>query len=82
MSPLENAAAIEHAATGSLAAYRSLARAANVDIATVLEHARNNTLATLIERRGGAADRAIERRNLARLEHLYRLRELEILRRW
>jgi hypothetical protein len=80
VSPLENAASVEHAATASMAAARSLARAANVDVATAARHLANGTAATLIECRGGAADHAIERRNLARIEYLYRLRALEILR--
>jgi hypothetical protein len=50
---IENAAGIERAAPGNLAAYRSLARHSGTDLATVLQHAENGTLLALIpETRG------------------------------
>jgi hypothetical protein len=71
MNRPENAASVEHAATGSLAAYRSLAKAAGVNLSTVLAHARNNTPAVLIEARGGVAERKRNEQHVKRIERLY-----------
>ena len=65
--------------TGSLQAYRSLAKAAGVDLSTVLAHARNNTLKALVEARGGPAERKRDEQHVARINALYRSKLLGIL---
>jgi hypothetical protein len=53
--------------------YRSLAKWANVPLELVMRHMANGTASTLIETRAG---RQAKRRNLSRIEWLYRRREL------
>jgi hypothetical protein len=74
---VENAARVEYAATGSLAAYRSLANHAGVDLETVVRHARNGTLRSLIDSR--VAERKIEAGHLERIKRLADLRVRGIL---
>jgi hypothetical protein len=76
VSRLERAAGTETFALRGTAGYRSLARHAKVELATVLRHAENGTLRALVETRGSTAERTIQQRTTARIAYLYRLREL------
>ena len=72
MSAAENAAFVEYATAARLAAYKSLAKAAGVDLEVVLRHAANNTLKALV--RGPVEDRKATERIVERTARLYDLR--------
>jgi hypothetical protein len=72
VSPLENAAGVEYATTPSMAAARSLAKAAGVSGDVALQHLRNGTARVLIESR--VANRKAEEGHLARIRRLYDLK--------
>jgi hypothetical protein len=72
MSQLENAATVEYATTSRIAAARSLARAANVDVAIALRHLANGTAKTLIQ--SEVEPRKIEAGHLDRIRRLTDLR--------
>jgi hypothetical protein len=62
-----------------LSAYRSLAASRNIPVERVLEAAAKDQLADIVELRDYGRERKIEARNLARVEHCYRLQLLGIL---
>jgi hypothetical protein len=70
---VENAARVEYAATPSIAAARSLARHANMDLTAALRHLQNGTARILIETR--VAER---RANEAHIERIQRMTEWRI----
>ena len=76
MSQIENAAVVEYATTASIAAARSLARAAGVDVAVALRHLANGTAKTLIQ--SEIEPRKIEAGHLERIRRLteWRIRDI------
>jgi hypothetical protein len=76
MSGVENATRIEFATTASVAAARSLARAAGVDVAVAARHLANGTARMLIESR--VAERKVKQRHVERIERLAELRVRDI----
>ena len=62
------------------AAFRSLAASRGIEFADVVDAAANGRLRGVVEMRDIRRERRIHERNLARIEHLNRMRVLEILR--
>jgi hypothetical protein len=58
-----------------LSAFRSCAKALDLDVAIVMRAAQTNRLAALIEARNGSG-RGLATRNITRIRNLYRKREI------